>query len=1544
MTTYSLTVGSETDIYFTKISIIKEIGELGSFEATIPYSLIPSISRGDNVIIYRDDVAIFKGIYEKIEREMSSDGSTVTISGRHTKVKIWRKWQERYSDLNGFWTGYYPNKVISFLLRPSFSEYEPKNNYTRIGWGLNPYPDDDTKRWIVTASDYDDEVRRPANVANRLDTVGWESDNNQSTSSWIKVDLRETKNITAVRIENWTTRETEFVRNYKIETSTDDENWTQVATKTKNRAINIVESWAPANARYIKISATASFAKKWSISNIYVYESGGTITGISEGTITEHLPFNSSLVTTNVSSGQPNVAVKEGWKFNPDDKVIVGDDDSEGEYEIESVSENTLTLKTNASANYTTAKNAFVTNYYSYAKIDMDYIRRSEGIDKIVSMMMTDSVPWIWDVTDDGVVNVGLQIGTDKSGTISFSLGTNMIKSNSTVDGFSQIDKVLVIGKGKEDDQDRTASGWLGTGEYEHIEIDSSLESPEATRSKGYTLLQQNANGLENERVDIIDTYNTNDWTVDDTITLTDSISGLSDTYRVKRISRTYSTAGETVSIQTTSISPRADKLIAKMIQEIRSQKTSKSFDNKLNIYGDISYLAIIEAELLTLYDDADIVTDVTASNGKYVQITSDIESGNVFRGFGLSLKAGTYIAVFYSKVTDNSSGDDLITIDVYSETYGSALTSLTLSSTDYSASDTFQAVKLIFSLSENYTDIEFRAFDFINGITDWSCDFVGLQTVGDAITDFPYGPPDTPTGLAVTSKSFSLHVTWDANSEADLSEYLLYRDVADNPTTLYTRVKSTSFSDTNVVVGTTYYYRLKASDTSGNISDYSDSANGTPTGSNPSTVPDAPEGFDAEDITTGVTTGSDGGSWAYFIVSIPSVAGAVGYKLRWKLSGSDEWFETLSTTTEVRIDWIIPSSTYLFQVAAYGQMFASSDWAPETPVEKTAATDTTAPEAPTGFSATAIAMGVYLEWTANSESDVTTYKVYKHTSDVFGSASLVGQIKSTYAIYHAATNEYGVTLYFWLTTIDTSGNESDPSSSVNAAPLYVKPLDLSIEQRIWNSNLSIIADATTPDLIKWGAPTLEGSGGTDASITFSDGTSDNINASQHDFNLGVGESVVYYFYWSEGSKTGDDYDLQYSTTYSDAVGDGKGLCAIAQINQNKPSSILTVNGYIPTMGYGFLAAKVIRSEHLITDDAVITNSLQIDNGIITSDHVITVVADKVIFTAEDYLSDLVDSTGASTIIEGGKIKTSTIEVGSFADSAVNRIFGSSDAKTNIEGWMHVSDGTKIDGGDIYTGTVTAAKICVVGVNAVTTDIIPTGEDNFYVDVTEIDGGKIKLSTKQVINDQGTFSVVTDDEGPRVELTTDGIHGYNGVDEDAQFYLLSSDGTAYCGGGSVILDASGISLKGSGGAGINGFGALKMAYDGENKSAIFVDSDLDTYFLNLNDLYVSCDNLQVTDNTTPTPNKLITVFDGDVTLNALTDSSILFKIGAGTALTISSEIIATLSLRSEGAATLGTGIYPWDEIYGEDVYVSIKLIIPNKSEVSPTNNEIWIAS
>jgi fibronectin type 3 domain-containing protein len=93
--------------------------------------------------------------------------------------------------------------------------------------------------------------------------------------------------------------------------------------------------------------------------------------------------------------------------------------------------------------------------------------------------------------------------------------------------------------------------------------------------------------------------------------------------------------------------------------------------------------------------------------------------------------------------------------------------------------------------------------------------------------------PPAAPQGLTAVAGDGSVSLNWTANSEPDLAGYNVYRSTSSPVQTTTplngTLLTSPNYADNNVVNYTTYYYVVKAVDTSGAASPPSNEASATP-------------------------------------------------------------------------------------------------------------------------------------------------------------------------------------------------------------------------------------------------------------------------------------------------------------------------------------------------------------------------------------------------------------------------------------------------------------------------------------------------------------------------------------------------------------------------------------------------------------------------------------------------------------------------------------------------------------------------------------------
>ncbi len=163
----------------------------------------------------------------------------------------------------------------------------------------------------------------------------------------------------------------------------------------------------------------------------------------------------------------------------------------------------------------------------------------------------------------------------------------------------------------------------------------------------------------------------------------------------------------------------------------------------------------------------------------------------------------------------------------------------------------------------------------------------------------------------------------------------------------------------------------------------------------------------------------------------------------------------------KVTVEWIVePDAWYEVKINAIDTSANASSYTSLT--EDTvirAAQDTQAPAAPTFVSATTDFRFVKLVWNANTEKDLFIYRLWQSETNNFAAATMIRETATTTAnvqfpfVGQLATTSY----YFFLTAVDNTGNESDPSASITATlPEISAPTGLTL-----TTGVEIDADGT---------------------------------------------------------------------------------------------------------------------------------------------------------------------------------------------------------------------------------------------------------------------------------------------------------------------------------------------------------------------------------------------------------------------------------------------------------------------------------------------------
>jgi subtilisin family serine protease len=151
--------------------------------------------------------------------------------------------------------------------------------------------------------------------------------------------------------------------------------------------------------------------------------------------------------------------------------------------------------------------------------------------------------------------------------------------------------------------------------------------------------------------------------------------------------------------------------------------------------------------------------------------------------------------------------------------------------------------------------------------------------------------PPAAPTGLVATGGNGSVSLDWNDNTEPDLAGYRVYRSTTSGSG--YVEISTglviaSAYLDTSVSNGTTYYYVVRAADTSGNLSGNSNEASGTPNGGGSQVL--FSDGFESGNFTAGGWTRQNNDS---LVSSAAARTGSFGARIR-----RTSWIQRSVSTT----------------------------------------------------------------------------------------------------------------------------------------------------------------------------------------------------------------------------------------------------------------------------------------------------------------------------------------------------------------------------------------------------------------------------------------------------------------------------------------------------------------------------------------------------------------------------------------------------------------------------------------------------------------------
>jgi hypothetical protein len=162
-------------------------------------------------------------------------------------------------------------------------------------------------------------------------------------------------------------------------------------------------------------------------------------------------------------------------------------------------------------------------------------------------------------------------------------------------------------------------------------------------------------------------------------------------------------------------------------------------------------------------------------------------------------------------------------------------------------------------------------------------------------------------------------------------------------------------------------------------------------------------------------------------------------YEVEWKSSIDANYFSTVTPQNSIEVSPIVDGLSYTFRVRAVngvsGNRGAYSD------VTLVAGGDTSIPSVPNSLEAYAGYRYIGLNWVAPTTNTDTTnlkdllgYKVYRNTTNDFSTSVMVVRTGAT-SYTDTGLSDLS-TLFYWVTAVDFSGNESSNSAPASATTL----------------------------------------------------------------------------------------------------------------------------------------------------------------------------------------------------------------------------------------------------------------------------------------------------------------------------------------------------------------------------------------------------------------------------------------------------------------------------------------------------------------------------
>jgi hypothetical protein len=288
--------------------------------------------------------------------------------------------------------------------------------------------------------------------------------------------------------------------------------------------------------------------------------------------------------------------------------------------------------------------------------------------------------------------------------------------------------------------------------------------------------------------------------------------------------------------------------------------------------------------------------------------------------------------------------------------------------------------------------------------------------------------PPGEPTNLVALGGVESVALMWTAPPDLDVVRYRVQRSVVGGGVgfATITETLDVTLVDDGLTGGTTYFYRVAAIDDAGNVGDYSDEANATPTVSpGPGTAPTPP-------INLSVVNGDSEVTLFWAQSDITAVSTRV---LRSDISGSGYAIVANGITGLSYADQgLTNGDDYFYVLQAVNGNGDVSTRSAEIEGEPVAPANP-GPPTPGNFAAAQAYLALKLSWDLSVAGDLDHYLLEYGTSAGVYTVEVDIPYNDFFSLpFRLGGLESATTYYLRLTAVDTKGVESTPTAEISAA------------------------------------------------------------------------------------------------------------------------------------------------------------------------------------------------------------------------------------------------------------------------------------------------------------------------------------------------------------------------------------------------------------------------------------------------------------------------------------------------------------------------------